>query len=252
MRSLCWRPCRRAASPRRDAVLMHQPRPHPARAHPCLSDANVHACTCASTYIHACATCEHDECTGLTRAPAHPNPTPPLPRAPPHHAAGEYPDPISVLSEHASDRLSTCLIRCCYGNAAAARVAGGEGGEGPEGLVGGAAQSSDEHTPLQTRGRAQTLLHRLYYTDFTTQILLHRLYYEEDTPLQTRGRAQILLHIHYYTDFTTPTLLHRLYYTDFSTKKTLDCRHEVGLFLVMARDRGLRLDTDAHKHCYHI
>ena len=48
------------------------------------------------------------------------------------------------------------------------------------------------------------------------------------------------------------TLLHRLYYTDFSTKKTLDCRHEVGLFLVMARDRGLRLDTDAHKHCYHI
>ena len=36
--------------------------------------------------------------------------------------AGEYPDPISVLSEHASERLSTFLIRCCYGNVAAERL----------------------------------------------------------------------------------------------------------------------------------
>jgi hypothetical protein len=51
--------------------------------------------------------------------------------------AGEYPDPISVLSEHASDRLSMCLIRCCYGNAAAERLQRGIGNWGKDGLRGG-------------------------------------------------------------------------------------------------------------------
>ena len=51
--------------------------------------------------------------------------------------AGEYPDPISVLSEHASDRLSTCLIRCCYGNAAPERLQRGISDWGKDGLRGG-------------------------------------------------------------------------------------------------------------------
>jgi len=62
--------------------------------------------------------------------------------------AGEYPDPISVLSEHASDRLSTCLIRCCYGNAAAERLQRGIGDWGKDGLRGGGG-GLDQDTPLQ-------------------------------------------------------------------------------------------------------